>query len=160
MKTPTGWALVVDGWTPGDVIFSHKLGVFNVTRTRQFAVENPLICGPFRVTVPPISLLERDPAVDKAKALAIPLNAATADPLLCIQMLSRHLLVLDGHHRLFRMISAGITVFQSYIVPPAFQPPLVASQTRRLADCTDDQLASQIIAKDLLLRILPRSPHD
>jgi hypothetical protein len=152
-KPPPGWALVVDGWAPGDVVYHHPTGVYNVTRTYLFAQENPIIAGPFQVVAPPISLLERDPTIDKAKAMAIPLHIATADPLLCIQMMSRHLLVLDGHHRLFRMVRAGITVFQSYIVPPAFQPPLVAPQTRQISACTADQLASQTIAKMLLSRL-------
>jgi hypothetical protein len=91
--------------------------------------------------------------------MAIPLATATADPLLCIQMMSRHLLLLDGHHRLFKMRSAGITVFKSYIVPPGFQPPMIAPQTRRIADCTDDQLASRSIAADLLEWLLVKKPR-
>jgi hypothetical protein len=108
---------------------------------------------------PGIEMLERDPTINVDRALAIPLNAATADPLLCIQMMSRHLLVIDGHHRLLRMISAGITVFQSYIVPPGFQPPLIMPQSRQIAACTGDQLASQSLAKDLLERLLVKRPR-
>jgi hypothetical protein len=151
-KPPPGWVLVVSDWAPDDVVYHHPTGVYNVTRTYAFARENPLIAGPFQVVTPPVQMLERDPTIDKAKALAIPLHIATADPLLCVQLPSRHLLVLDGHHRLFRMVRAGIVTFRSYIVPPAFQPPLVAPQTRRISDCTDDQLASHGIAKAILSR--------
>jgi hypothetical protein len=153
---PAGWALVADGWTSGDVVYHHSTGTYNVTRTYLFAQENPIIAGPFQVAVPPVELLERDPTIDKAKALTIPLHIATADPLLCIQLPSRHLLIIDGHHRLLRMVYAGIVTFRGYIVPPAFQPPLVAPQTRQIAACSADQLASQNLAKDLLERFIAK----
>jgi hypothetical protein len=148
-SAPPGWVLIADGWMPGDVVYLHKLGAFNVTRLYEIAREAALICGPFQVAVPPVEMLERDSNVDKAKALAIPLHVATAEPLLCIQMMSRHLLVIDGHHRLLRMVCAGIVTFKSYIVPPGFQSPLVTPQTRQLAACTDKQLAARISGEDL-----------
>jgi hypothetical protein len=135
----------------------HPTGVYNITRTRAWAEENPIISGPFRVMAPTVQMLERDPTIDKTAAIAIPLHVATADPLLCVQLPSRHLLVLDGHKRLLRIVRDGIKVFRSYIVPPGFQPPLIAPQMRRIADCTDDQLASRAIAKDVLSRF-PNQP--
>jgi hypothetical protein len=31
---PAGWALVADGWMPGDVVYHHLTGTYNVTPTR------------------------------------------------------------------------------------------------------------------------------
>jgi hypothetical protein len=153
-KPPPGWALVVDGWAPGDNVYPHPTGTYNVTRLYHVAREAEIICGPFRIAMPlnPISHLLREPNVNLNRALAIPLETATADPMLLIQLPTRHLLVVDGHERLLRMACAGITVFKSYVVPPGFQPPLISPQTRRIADCSADQIASQNIAKDLLAR--------
>lgn len=148
---PEEMALVIHNAENGDVLWEADDGVFNVTRIRRIAEENPDLCGPFLVDLERefVSYVLRSCGVDLDRALAIPLRTAQREAFLAVEDEDGTTRMIDGHHRLVRLNAAGMKNFLAWIVPNDLLPPMVTFSSMPVAKVPPKLAAMAVRPEDL-----------